>query len=136
MDSHPPKLPMEQYGNTSTFNVESVLSKNATGSEYWRRTASRLASVDSVVDQIYFDVDHLEPWMAGRASRGASAAFWPLRAARGVGESREWQTAGGKMAASGRRGGPGVLMAGGASGLGEGGRALYCDAEGAGVAQQ
>jgi len=66
---------MEQYGNTSTFNVESVLSKNATGSEYWRRTASRLASVDSVVDQIYFDVDHLEPWMAGRASRGASAAF-------------------------------------------------------------
>ena len=66
---------MEQYGNTSTFNVESVLSKNVTGSEYWRRTASKLATVESLIDQIYYDVDHVEPWMAGRSSRGASSAF-------------------------------------------------------------
>lgn len=66
---------MEQYGNTSTFNVESVLSKNATGSEYWRRTASKVATVAALVDQIYYDVDHVEPWMAGRSSRGASSAF-------------------------------------------------------------
>ena len=37
---------MERYGNTSTYNVENVLSKNITGSEYWRKTASKLATVE------------------------------------------------------------------------------------------
>lgn len=112
---------MEQYGNTTTYNVELVLHRNILSSEYWRKTASKLATVEvnkrlkidlvsrivvvvcsrslslscsltstscppkktndqnnahqALIDQIYYDVDHVEPWMAGRSSRGPSSAF-------------------------------------------------------------
>lgn len=37
---------MEQYGNTTTYNVELVLHRNILSSEYWRKTASKLATVE------------------------------------------------------------------------------------------
>ena len=65
---------MEQHGNKTTYNIETVLRKNIVDSEYWRNTCAKLQSWEEVVDQIYYDVDHVEPWMSGNA-RGASSAF-------------------------------------------------------------
>lgn len=65
---------MEQYGNTSTYNMESVLRKNIVDSEYYRDTCMKLATWGQVVDEIYYSVSDVEPWMSGNA-RGASTAF-------------------------------------------------------------
>ena len=67
-------LRMEQYGSTATYNVESVLRKNIVDSEYFRDTCGKLSTWEEVVDQIYYDVKDVEPWMSGNA-RGASTAF-------------------------------------------------------------
>ncbi|KAL0035088.1 hypothetical protein WJX79_010871 [Trebouxia sp. C0005] len=65
---------MEQHGNKSTYNIETVLRKNIVDSEYWRNTCAKLQTWEEVVDQIFYDVIHVEPWMSGNA-RGASSAF-------------------------------------------------------------
>ena len=65
---------MEQYGNQSTYNIESVLHKNITGCEYYHKTCNKLQTWTEVVDEIYETVTDVEPWMSGNA-RGASTAF-------------------------------------------------------------
>jgi len=65
---------MEQYGSTATYNVESVLRKNIMDSEYFRDTCLKLNSWSEVVDEIFYTVKDVEPWMSGNA-RGASSAF-------------------------------------------------------------
>ena len=65
---------MEQYGNTSTYNMESVLRKNIVDSEYYRDTCMKLTTWGQVVDEIFYSVTDVEPWMSGNA-RGASTAF-------------------------------------------------------------
>ena len=65
---------MEQYGNTTTYNVESVLQKNVVNSEYFRDTCMKLSTWEEVVDEIFYSVSDVEPWMSGNA-RGASTAF-------------------------------------------------------------
>ncbi|GAX83496.1 hypothetical protein CEUSTIGMA_g10921.t1 [Chlamydomonas eustigma] len=65
---------MEQYGNATTFNVENVLRQNILSSEYYNKTCGELISWEDVVDEIYENVDHVEPWMSGNA-RGPSTAF-------------------------------------------------------------
>ncbi|KAI3432834.1 hypothetical protein D9Q98_010418 [Chlorella vulgaris] len=65
---------MEQYGNTSTFNLESVLLQNIKRSQYWEKRAKDIADYDELVDEIYETVDNVEPWMSGNA-RGPSTAF-------------------------------------------------------------
>lgn len=65
---------MEQHGNKTTYNIETVLRKNIVDSEYWRNTCAKLQTWEEIVDQIFYDVDHVEPWMSGNA-RGASSAF-------------------------------------------------------------
>ncbi|KAL4524470.1 hypothetical protein Ndes2526B_g00475 [Nannochloris sp. 'desiccata'] len=65
---------MEQYGNASTFNLESVLVQNIKSSHYYIKKALDLDSVHEVIDEIYETVDHIEPWLSGNA-RGPSSAF-------------------------------------------------------------
>jgi PRP38 family len=67
-------LQMEQHGNTSTYNFETVLRKNVVDSEYYRKTCMKLQTVEDLIDQVYYDVFDVEPWMSGNA-RGASSAF-------------------------------------------------------------
>jgi len=68
------KISMEQHGNTTTYNVENVLRQNIINSDYYNKTCLKLSSWDEVVDEIYENVDHVEPWMSGNA-RGPSTAF-------------------------------------------------------------
>ncbi|GAB4814832.1 hypothetical protein N2152v2_001878 [Parachlorella kessleri] len=65
---------MEQYGNTSTYNLETVLRENIIRSQYWEKTCIDLEGWQEVVDEIYYSVEHCEPWMSGNA-RGPSSAF-------------------------------------------------------------
>lgn len=44
---------MEQYGNKSTYNLESVLVKNIKDSLYYAKKALDLDSVHEVIDEIY-----------------------------------------------------------------------------------
>lgn len=44
---------MEQYGNTSTYNLESVLVQNIKNSHYYIKKALDLDSVHEVIDEIY-----------------------------------------------------------------------------------
>ncbi|KAI8111362.1 hypothetical protein M9435_003863 [Picochlorum sp. BPE23] len=66
---------MEQYGNTSTFNIDSVIVRNIrTGSLYYTKSCQILEKPIEVIDEIFEKVDHVEPWMSGNA-RGPSTAF-------------------------------------------------------------
>ncbi|GLC44368.1 hypothetical protein PLESTB_000476900 [Pleodorina starrii] len=65
---------MEIYGSSTTYNLENVLRQNILGSDYYRQTCSTLNNWSDIVDEIYENVDHVEPWMSGNA-RGASSAF-------------------------------------------------------------
>jgi pre-mRNA-splicing factor 38B len=65
---------MAQHGNLTTYNVENVLRSNIINSEYFRDTCAKLSTWTEVVDEIFYSVDHVEPWMSGNA-RGASTAF-------------------------------------------------------------
>ena len=44
---------MEQYGNTSTYNIEPVIVSNIKRSQYWAGTCLFLESVEEVIDEIY-----------------------------------------------------------------------------------
>jgi pre-mRNA-splicing factor 38B len=65
---------MEQYGNLTTYNLESVLKQNIGNSDYYRNDCASLTTWEAVIDAIYDQVDYLEPWLAGNA-RGPSTAF-------------------------------------------------------------
>ncbi|GIL42841.1 hypothetical protein Vafri_697 [Volvox africanus] len=65
---------MEIYGSDTTYNLENVLRQNILGSDYYRQTCTSLNNWSDIVDEVYENVDHVEPWMSGNA-RGASSAF-------------------------------------------------------------
>mmetsp|Transcript_25587 Transcript_25587/g.35323 ORF Transcript_25587/g.35323 Transcript_25587/m.35323 type:complete len:337 (-) Transcript_25587:294-1304(-) len=64
---------MEQFGNLSNYNLEGVLYQNITQSEYVK-TLLQMSTWHEIVDEIYNEVTHCEPWMSGNA-RGPSSAF-------------------------------------------------------------
>lgn len=43
---------MEQYGNTTTFNIESVLHKNIKDGEYFNKTCVKLTTFEELVDEV------------------------------------------------------------------------------------
>lgn len=43
---------MEQYGNVSTFNIESVLYQNIQNSEYYKNNCVKLSAVDELIDEV------------------------------------------------------------------------------------
>jgi hypothetical protein len=46
--------PMEQYGNTSTYNLENVLLQNIKRSDYYTKQASNVDNWEDLVDEIYY----------------------------------------------------------------------------------
>jgi len=65
---------MEVHGNKTTYNLENVLRQNILSSDYFKETCMNLHSFEEIVDEIYLNVKHVEPWMSGNA-RGPSTAF-------------------------------------------------------------
>ena len=44
---------MEQYGNTTTFNLESVLLQNIKRSQYWEKRVGAIMDVAELIDEIW-----------------------------------------------------------------------------------
>jgi pre-mRNA-splicing factor 38B len=65
---------MEIYGNAASFNLENVLKQNITACDYYRNDCTALEDWQSVIDEVYNAVEHVEPWIGGNA-RGPSSAF-------------------------------------------------------------
>jgi hypothetical protein len=47
---------MEQYGNQTTFNLETVLKQNIGNADFYRNDCLKLNSWSDVVDQIFYQV--------------------------------------------------------------------------------
>lgn len=56
-EAPPPIVPregaLEQYGNTTTYNLEPVLVQNIKRSLFWERRAQYIADVPELIDVIY-----------------------------------------------------------------------------------
>lgn len=44
---------MDQYGNTTTYNLETVIVSNIKRSDYWERRASKIGDVLELIDEVY-----------------------------------------------------------------------------------
>jgi hypothetical protein len=47
---------MEQYGNQTTYNLETVLQQNIRNADFYRNDCMKLNSWSDIVDQIYYQV--------------------------------------------------------------------------------
>lgn len=47
---------MDQYGNQTTFNLETVLKQNIGNADFYRNDCLKLNSWSDVVDQIFYQV--------------------------------------------------------------------------------
>jgi hypothetical protein len=59
--------------NGKSYNVEKVLRSNIVYSDYYRQLC-KVTDFMTLVDEMYNEVTHVEPWMSGNA-RGPSTAF-------------------------------------------------------------
>lgn len=69
---------MEQYGNQSTYNLETVLKQNINNADFYKNDCLKLNSWSDVVDQIFYQVgreqclqEHMGMQHADRNSRYA-----------------------------------------------------------------
>lgn len=53
------------YGNEATMNLNSLILTNIQGSSYFKVQLFKLKTYHEVVDEIYYQVKHLEPWERG-----------------------------------------------------------------------
>lgn len=87
--SNPPKKSAKQnnalplWGNESTMNLNPLILANIQGSSYFKVSLFKLKTYHEVVDEIYYQVKHLEPWERG--SRKTSGQTGMCGGVRGVG---------------------------------------------------
>eukprot|EP00581_Thalassiosira_minuscula_P011071 CAMPEP_0183716358 /NCGR_PEP_ID=MMETSP0737-20130205/10312_1 /TAXON_ID=385413 /ORGANISM="Thalassiosira miniscula, Strain CCMP1093" /LENGTH=539 /DNA_ID=CAMNT_0025945625 /DNA_START=46 /DNA_END=1665 /DNA_ORIENTATION=+ len=61
-------------GPDDTFNIHPMLLQNISKSPYFQKCCEKLTDWNMVVDEIYYEVKHMEPWTAG-AHKSPSTAF-------------------------------------------------------------
>jgi pre-mRNA-splicing factor 38B len=66
-------MEIQSSGRPIDVLMEKVLSVNILSSDYFKELY-RLKTYHEVIDEIYNQVDHVEPWMTGNC-RGPSSAF-------------------------------------------------------------
>ncbi|XP_022660538.1 pre-mRNA-splicing factor 38B-like isoform X2 [Varroa jacobsoni] len=71
------------WGNDKTMNLNTMILTNIQGSAYFKVTLYKLKTYHQVIDEIYFNVAHLEPWERG--SRKTSGQVGMCGGVRGVG---------------------------------------------------
>jgi pre-mRNA-splicing factor 38B len=67
------KMEIQTSGKAIDLLMEKVLCMNILSSDYFKGLY-RLKTYHEVIDEIYNEVDHVEPWMTGNC-RGPSTAF-------------------------------------------------------------
>jgi len=71
-------LRLQFYGNERTMNLNPLILSNVQGSPYFKNELFEMRTFHEVVDEIYYKVDHLEPWAAGsRKTAGRSSTATP-----------------------------------------------------------
>merc|ERR1719430_1123472 len=64
---------LQFHGNERTMNINPLILTNVQGSPYFKVELFTIKTFHEVVDQIYYKVDHLEPWATGlRKTAGRS----------------------------------------------------------------
>lgn len=53
------------YGTESTMNLNPLILTNIQSSSYFKVTLFKLKTYHEVIDEIYYQVKHLEPWERG-----------------------------------------------------------------------
>ncbi|KAK3713433.1 hypothetical protein QZH41_012468 [Actinostola sp. cb2023] len=71
------------WGNERTMNLNNMVLTNVLQSPYFKNQLYQLKTYHEVVDEIYYKVDHLEPWEKG--SRKTSGQVGMCGGVRGVG---------------------------------------------------
>ncbi|KAJ7375833.1 PRP38 pre-mRNA processing factor 38 domain-containing protein B [Desmophyllum pertusum] len=71
------------WGNEKTMNLNSMILTNVLSSPYFKNELFQLKTYHEVVDEIYYKVDHLEPWEKG--SRKTAGQVGMCGGVRGVG---------------------------------------------------
>ncbi|XP_055593392.1 pre-mRNA-splicing factor 38B isoform X3 [Uranotaenia lowii] len=71
------------WGNEGTMNLNPLILANIQGSSYFKVSLFKLKTYHEVVDEIYYQVKHLEPWERG--SRKTSGQTGMCGGVRGVG---------------------------------------------------
>jgi len=71
------------WGNQQSMNLNPLILTNITGSPYFKVQLFNIKTYHEVVDEIYYKVDHLEPWERG--SRKTSGQTGMCGGVRGVG---------------------------------------------------
>lgn len=71
------------WGNEKTMNLNSMILTNVQSSPYFKNELFKLKTYHEVVDEIYYKVEHLEPWEKG--SRKTAGQVGMCGGVRGVG---------------------------------------------------
>jgi pre-mRNA-splicing factor 38B len=56
------------YGPDDTFNINAILLQSIILSPYFSKCCQEINDWNSLVDEIYYEVKHVEPWVAGKVS--------------------------------------------------------------------
>jgi len=71
---------LELHGNRATMNLNTMILTNIQGSPYFKTQLVELKTFHEVVDEIYYKVDHLEPWERGsRKTQGITGMSGGVR---------------------------------------------------------
>jgi len=61
------------HGNDKTMNMNPLILANVTNSPYFKTDLIQMKTIHEIIDEIYYKVDHLEPWERGtRKTAGMS----------------------------------------------------------------
>eukprot|EP00794_Sanderia_malayensis_P015922 gene15922-17523_t len=74
---------IQTWGNANTMNINNMVYTNILSSPYFKNNLFKLKTYHEVVDEIYYKVEHLEPWEKG--SRKTSGQVGMCGGVRGVG---------------------------------------------------
>uniref|UniRef100_K1Q5L4 Pre-mRNA-splicing factor 38 n=1 Tax=Magallana gigas TaxID=29159 RepID=K1Q5L4_MAGGI len=78
-----PNNPLPNWGNEKTMNMNPLILTNIQASPYFKVNLYELKTYHEVIDEIYYKVDHLEPWEKG--SRKTAGQTGMCGGVRGVG---------------------------------------------------
>jgi len=78
------KLKLQFYGNERTMNLNPLILANVQGSPYFKNELFEMRTFHEVVDEIYYKVDHLEPWAAGSRKTAGRSSTGMCGGVRGV----------------------------------------------------
>mmetsp|Transcript_19859 Transcript_19859/g.43322 ORF Transcript_19859/g.43322 Transcript_19859/m.43322 type:complete len:102 (+) Transcript_19859:100-405(+) len=66
--SAPARGQLRLHGPDDSFNLNPMLLHNISVSPYFQKCYNKLKDWNALVDEIYYEVKHMEPWTPGKAS--------------------------------------------------------------------